>query len=137
VRRPGSTIARAGFSLVEVLIALVVLSLGILAVASMASSAIKQVQVGFNITNSTLAAQQVLDAYAMQPFDSIALGNSADTVSLAGIDYTVASAVTDVSTQLSTKTSDVIYKIVVYSGGGMGQRTAQRFETFVYNPNAF
>lgn len=138
---PGSTISKEGFSLVEVLVALVVLSVGILAVTTMAASSIRQVQQGFNITNSTLAAQQVLDTYMTLPFDSIALGAKADTLEVGGLDYFVVSSVTDVSAVWSPVSSNVIYKIVVYSGGGLARRTGQnfrrtteRFETLVYNP---
>ncbi len=135
--RPGSTIAREGFSLVEVLVALVILSIGILAVTSMAGTAVSQVRMGFNVTNSTLAAQQILDAYMMQPFDSIPLGSHADTVSLAGLGYTVVSTITDVSDQWSPVSSNIIYHIVVYAGGGLNQRSGERFETYIYNPNGF
>ncbi len=62
--------------MVEVLVALVVLSIGVLAVTGMAASSVTLVRNGFNLTNSTLAAQQVLDDYLVLPFDSLALGAS-------------------------------------------------------------
>ena len=135
-QRPRTTLTREGFSLVEVLVALVVLSIGILAVMGMAGSSVALVRSGFNLTNSTLAAQQVLDTYLITPFDSISVGSNADTVALGDQSYIVASTVTDVSAQLSTEDSDVLYQIVVYSGGGRDQKYAERFETFIYNdPN--
>ena len=134
--RPGAKLPNQGFTLVEVMIAMIILSIGVLAVAGMASSSIKQVRRGFNLTNSTFAAQQVLDRYMMMPFDSIPTGNSADTISVGGQDYRVLSTITDVSATWSTVNSDVVYHIVVYAGGGVNQRNGERFETFVYNQDA-
>ena len=131
--RPRTRLAREGFSLVEVLVALVVLSLGILAVTGMAASSVTQVRIGFNLTNSTMAAQQVMDRYLVQPFDSIQLGTQTDTVNLGNQDYYVISTVTDVSATLAVEDQDVLYKVVLYVGGGLDQRNAERFETFVYN----
>ncbi len=119
--------------MVEVLVALVVLSVGILAVTKMAASSVAQVRMAFNVTNSTMAAQQVLDRYLVLPFDSVALGTQADTVRLGSRDYYVVSTVTDVSAQMSTEDADVIYQIVVYVAGGPSQGNAERFETFIYN----
>ena len=131
--RPGS---KEGFTIVEILVAVVVLSIGILAVATMAGSAVTQVRRGFNITNSTLAAQQVLDRYLMLPFDSLQTGLSSDTISLAGLDYVVISDIDDVSAQWSPASSNVIYRILVYAGGGLAQNTrGERYETYVYNPD--
>ncbi len=135
-KRPRTTLAREGFSLVEVLVALVVLSVGVLAVAGLAASSVRLVRSGFNVTNSTLAAQQILDFYRVLPFDSIALGTSVDTITLGGQSYTVASTVTDVSAQMSYGDADILYQIVVYAGGGMDQKYAERFETFIYNGEA-
>jgi type IV pilus assembly protein PilV len=135
-KRPRTTLAREGFSLVEVLVALVVLSVGVLAVAGLAASSVRLVRSGFNVTNSTLAAQQVLDFYRVVPFDSIALGTAVDTITLGGQSYTVASTVTDVSAQMSYGDADILYQIVVYAGGGMDQKYAERFETFIYNGEA-
>ncbi len=132
-KRPRTTLAREGFSLVEVLVALVVLSVGVLAVTGMAASSVTLVRNGLNLTNSTLAAQQVLDGYLVLPFDSITLGTAADTINLGGQVYTVASTVTDVSAQLAVEDEDVLYKIVVYVGGGLDRGNAERFETFIYN----
>jgi type IV pilus assembly protein PilV len=136
--RPGSTLARQGFTLVEVSVALVVLSIGILAVMGMTTSSIAQVRRGFNVTNSTFAAQQVLDRYAMLPFDSISTGTVVDSISVAGQDYWVVSTVDDVSSTWSPLASNVIYQIVLYSGGGLDQnQNGERFETFVYNTGAW
>jgi prepilin-type N-terminal cleavage/methylation domain-containing protein len=132
-KRSESTIIREGFSLVEVLVALVVLSIGVLAVTGMATSSVTLVRNGFNLTNSTLAAQQVLDNYMITPFDSIPTGTRADTITLGGQVYTVASTVTDVSAQLAYADADILYQIVVYAGGGANQNYAERFEAFIYN----
>lgn len=130
---PGSTIAEKGFTLVEVLVALVILSVGILAVAALATTSVTQVQTGFNVTNSTIAAQQVLDAYIVQRFDSILMGATTDTVTLGGQNYYVVSTVTDISAALSVSAPDTLYKVVVYAGGGVFQRSGERFETMIHN----
>ena len=135
-KRPQPTLSREGFSLVEVLVALVVLSIGVLAVTGMAASSVTLVRNGFNLTNSTLATQQVLDGYMVLPFDSIALGSTADTITLGGQSYIVATTITDVSSTMSSGDANVLYQIVVYAGGGLNQKYAERFETFIYNnPN--
>lgn len=131
--RPESTSAESGLSLVEVVIALVILSVGILAVAGLSSTSVTQVQSGFNLTNSTIAAQQVMDGYIMTPFDSVSLGATTDTVSLGGQNFLVVSTVTDVSNAMAVASPKVIYKVVVYSGGGAFQRNGERFETLLFN----
>ena len=132
--RPRTTGSEGGFSLVEVLVALVVLSIGVLAVTSMAASSVTQVRMGFNLTNSTLAAQQILDSYMVMPFDSLPLGLNVDTIDLGSQDYVVLSTLTDVSSQLSVQAPAQLYQIVVYSGGGnLDRNNLERFETYIYD----
>ena len=120
--------------MVEVLVALVVLSIGVLAVTSMAASSVTQVRMGFNLTNSTLAAQQILDSYMVMPFDSLPLGLNVDTIDLGSQDYVVLSTLTDVSSQLSVQAPAQLYQIVVYSGGGnLDRNNLERFETYIYD----
>lgn len=127
----GPNTARGGFTLVEVIISLVILTVGLLAVATLSMTSIWQTRRGLDLTNSALAAAQVLDRVAVLPYDSVIVGNYVDTVSFGPIDYIVNWTVTDMTDSLSTGTG-LIKHISVLSGGGMTQTNAEQFELFIY-----
>ena len=129
---PGrSNTARGGFTIVEVIIALMILTVGLLAVATLSMTSIWHTRRGFDLTNSALAASQVLDGLAILPYDSVVVGNYVDTVSFGPVDYIVNWTVTDMTDSLSTGTG-LIKQISVLSGRGMTQTTAEPFELFIY-----
>ena len=122
-----------GFTIVEVIIALVILTVGILAVASLSATAIWQTRRGDDLTNSALAAAQVLDGVAVLPFDSVAVGTYTDTVSFGPVDYVVQWTVTDMSDSLAAGDAQ-IKRILALSGGGLTQTNAEQYELFIFDP---
>lgn len=62
---------RSGFSLVEVIIAMLILSLGILAMGSATGYVITQVRVADVRTERSAAVQQAVERLHAEPFDSI------------------------------------------------------------------
>ena len=130
--RSRSGAARGGFSLLEVIIALVILTVGILAVATLSATSIWQTRRGDDLTNSALAAGQVLDAVAVMPFDSIAVGAYADTFSFGPAQYIVSWLVVDVTDSLAAGNRQM-KRIVAVSGGGMTQLTGEQYELYIYD----
>ena len=130
---PGRT--RRGFTLVEVIFALVILTVGILAVATLSATSIWATRRGDDLTNSALAAGQVLDGVSVLPFDSVVVGAYADTVSFGPADYLVNWTVTDMTDSLATGSNE-IKRILVLSGGGLTQTTAEEYELFIFKPGS-
>ncbi len=127
--RPASE--RGGFTLVEIIVALVILLVGILGVAGLISTSVSQTRRADNITNSTIAAQQVLDRLTMLPFDSVPEGSGSDTISFGPADYIVVWTVVEMSDSLAAEGNE-IKKITVQSGGGLAQSAAENFELYIY-----
>jgi prepilin-type N-terminal cleavage/methylation domain-containing protein len=121
---------RAGFTLVEIMIAMVILVIGILAVAGMMASSVQQTRRADNLSNSAMAALEKLDGFANMPFDEVTLGTHSDTVSFGPSNWVVEWTVEDVSASMALG-SNQIKKITVRSGGGLGQRTAEVYELYV------
>jgi prepilin-type N-terminal cleavage/methylation domain-containing protein len=120
-----------GFTLVETIIALVILTVGILAVATMSSATVWQVRRGQDLTNATLVAQQVMEEIAATPFDSVPAGNYRDTVSMGGVRYTVGWIVVDLSDSLAAGGNE-FKEITVYTGGGLTQSSAETYSMAIY-----
>lgn len=64
-----STPLRAGFNLIEVMISLVILSVGLLAVAQMQVAAIRSIAFSRHLTSATYLARQQLEYLRSLPFD--------------------------------------------------------------------
>jgi prepilin-type N-terminal cleavage/methylation domain-containing protein len=60
-----------GFTLLELMVAIAILSIGILAVATMQSSAIRANHRGYRLTESTTLAQDRLEYLISQPYDDL------------------------------------------------------------------
>ena len=127
--------ARGGFTLIEVIFALMILTVGILAVSTLSATAIWQTRRGDDLTNSALAAEQVLDGVAVLPYDSVAVGDYADTVSFGPADYIVIWSVTDMTDSLSAG-DGFIKRILAFSGGGLTQTNAEQYELFIFKPGS-
>lgn len=124
---------RAGFTLVETIIALVILSIGILAVATLSSTSIWQVRRGQDLTNSTMAAQQVMEVLSRTPYDSVPEGAYSDSVRVGEIVYRIVWNVVDVTDSLATGGAR-LKRVTVYAGGGLAQPSPERFEMAIYGP---
>jgi prepilin-type N-terminal cleavage/methylation domain-containing protein len=126
---------RGGFTLVEMVIALTILLVGILGVAGLMGTSVTQTRRADNLTNSALAAQQVLDRLSMLPYDSVPEGKYSDTTSFGPGQYIVVWKVEDVSETLATEGNE-IKKITVLSGGGLTQSAAESYELFIFKAEA-
>lgn len=73
--------ARAGFTLVEVLMALTILSIGLLAIAGLAATSLRAVRGGAAQTRAAAAAASRFDSLASVPCDHIAASTSTAVVS--------------------------------------------------------
>jgi prepilin-type N-terminal cleavage/methylation domain-containing protein len=62
-----------GFTLIEVIVAISILTIGLLAVAAMQSSAIRGNNMGYRVTESTTLAQDRLEWLMMQDYTDAAL----------------------------------------------------------------
>ena len=120
-----------GFTLVETIIALVILTIGILAVATMSSATVWQVRRGQDLTNAALVAQQILEQIEDTPFDSVLVGSYGDTITMGGIDYHVAWIVQDLSDSLASGSNE-FKEITVYASGGLTQTSAEEYTTAIY-----
>ena len=118
--------------MVELIIALVILTVGILAVATLSATSVWQTRRGDDLTNSALAAGQVLDAVAVLPYDSVVVGTYQDTVNFGPAQYIVTWQVWDVTDTLS---GGEIKRIRALSGGGLTQTTGEQYELFIHNPS--
>lgn len=82
----------AGLTLIEVLIAVMVLAVGLLAVAGMAGAVASETQMGGNVTGQTAAGQDVLEELRMRDFAHADLApgtEEARHVTVASRTYTV------------------------------------------------
>jgi prepilin-type N-terminal cleavage/methylation domain-containing protein len=120
-----------GFTLVETIVALVILTIGILAVATMSSATVWQVRRGQDMTNAALVAQQVMEEITDTPFDSVSVGSFGDTITMGGIDYHVAWIVQDLSDSLASGSNE-FKEITVYASGGLTQSSAESFTMAIY-----
>jgi len=84
----------AGFTLIEVIGALMVFSVGVLMVMSMTSSLTTRFHVNTVRTNLAIVGQQRLDSIAALPYDSVSVGNAADTLTISNESYTCTIVVT-------------------------------------------
>lgn len=123
---------RDGFTLVELVIALVILSVGILSLANLSSTALLQIRRGQDLTGSALAAQEVIEDISSTPFDSVAAGKFADTIAVGGVDYTVAWSVVDATDSLASGSAE-LKLIEIFVGGGPTQTFAEQFDLAIYS----
>jgi len=63
-----------GFTLIEVMVAIAILSFGILAVATMQTSAIRANSRGYHLTEATTLAQDRIEYLTTQTFDGLVAG---------------------------------------------------------------
>ena len=124
---------RGGFTLVELVIAFTILLFGIMAVAGMMVTSVAQARRADNLTNSAMAAHQMLDIFATMPYDSVELGYHVDTTPFGPAIYVVEWTVEDVSETMAAGSNE-IKRIVLLSGGGLAQERAEVYTLFIYKP---
>jgi Tfp pilus assembly protein PilV len=75
--------ARGGFSMVEVVIALIILMVGVLGLAGTTAFIVRQVTLSDLMTERTAAFQTVIDRLQSLPYDSVASGSDSIGIFLA------------------------------------------------------
>jgi prepilin-type N-terminal cleavage/methylation domain-containing protein len=98
----------AGFSLIEILIALVILSISLLGLAGLMATASQNTSFGGHIMEAATFAQDRLEEVRVIPWGSVATGNDTKTGST-GIVYTRALAVSSPTASLKTVTITVTW----------------------------
>lgn len=87
-----------GFSLLEILIGLVILAVGLLAVAALQTTSVKGNYFSNNLMQATYIAQDRLEFLKTVPFDSLSSGNfSEESVTVRGKTFNRSYSVTKVS----------------------------------------
>ncbi len=102
----------AGFGLVEVLIAVVILAFGLLAITGVSLSTARQTRGAAYDTDQAMVAQQLMDGMA-QDYSAVPTGSSDTTITVAGRSYTVSRTVTQTSGKLKS------VQLVVTGGTGV------------------
>lgn len=76
---------RGGFSLIEVIVALIVLTIGVLGMAATTAFVVRQTTGADMRTNRTVALQTVVERLRAMPWDSV--GNGSDVVGRFDVDW--------------------------------------------------
>jgi prepilin-type N-terminal cleavage/methylation domain-containing protein len=123
--RRANRIARdeAGFGLVEILITMLILSVGLLALTTISAGVASQTRISAERTAQAMAAQQVLEDYTRRGYAAATSG--VDTVQISGRAYVVSSTVTDPSSRVRQVSSVV---------NGRGPTVARTYITRIYDP---
>lgn len=106
--------ARAGFSLVEVMVSMVVLSFGALSMVQMAGGLALGLRQAGAQTAVVAAAQTGLEATEVQDFGSVSVGTTVDTVAIQGRAYVRSVTVTSATSRV--KRVDVTVSPLVSPG---------------------
>ena len=104
-----------GFTLIEVLVAIVVLSVGLLGVAGLTVGIIKGNLYSKNVTSATVVGEQKIEAMQRVGYTNANTLVGTDTVSMAGTTYT---RVTSVSNATPTANMKTVTVTVSWNPGG-------------------
>jgi len=80
-----NTLKPCGFSLIEVLVSLVILSISLLALAGLMTTTTKNNAFGSHVTEAAILAQDQFEALRVSSWDAIVNGN--DRITIRGLDY--------------------------------------------------
>lgn len=120
----GPTHARAGFTMIEIIIAIVILAIGLLGLAGSTGYLIRTVTLGDLLTERTFASQTIIDRLQSLPYDNVVDGT--DTIGVFAVDW---EAVDD------GPQSKILTVVTVGPGlspGGMGNLAPAVADTFVF-----
>jgi len=105
LRRPAP---QRGFTLLEVLVAIVILTIGLLGAAGLTTGIIRGNHYSKNITSATAAAQSQLESVKSGGYtNAVAANFPDDTVSMGGMTFSRQTTITDDSPDASMKTISV------------------------------
>jgi type IV pilus assembly protein PilV len=110
IRRKKTFRSRDGFTLIEVLVALLILSVGLLGVAGLTAGIIRGDFFSRNITSATAIAQTQLEAVQNKGYlnaNTTNFPSSAATVSMGGVNFSRTTTITDNSPAANMKTISV------------------------------
>jgi prepilin-type N-terminal cleavage/methylation domain-containing protein len=114
--------ARAGFTLVEVLVALIILTVGVLGLAGTTALAVRQVTVADITAERATALQSVIERLRSQPYANLA----SDSIGRFGVTWTVTAA------PRSTEVEIVTVGPGAAMGSAMAGLRAEVADTFQY-----
>lgn len=115
--------SESGFGLVEALIALIILAVGLLAVAGIALSVSAQARAGVNTTGQVLAGQQVLEDMVQAGYGNVPTTDT--TVTVGNRTFTVSRSVTAAGTR---------WQEIQVEVEGIGERPPETFVTRLHAP---
>jgi prepilin-type N-terminal cleavage/methylation domain-containing protein len=101
----GTAASDRGFSLIEVIAALVIFSTGVLMVLRLTTALSARMEYSATASEVAVRSQERLDSLESLPFDSLALGTTADTLTIQGAQY--------VRTVVVTSVTGILYQIQV------------------------
>lgn len=116
--------ARAGFTMIEIIIAIVILAIGLLGLAGSTGYLVRTVTLGDLLTERTFASQTIIDRLQSLPYDSVV--NGTDSVGVFAVDW---EAVDDGP---QSKILTVITLGPGLSTNGMGMLAPAVADTFVF-----
>lgn len=116
--------ARAGFTLVEVLVALIILTVGVLGLAGTTALAVRQVTVADITAERATALQSTIERLRSQPYANLAAGS--DSIGRFEVTWTVTAAPRSTAIEIVTVGPGAA------SGAAMAGLRAEVADTFQY-----
>ena len=107
--RRGTRAPQQGFTLIEVLVAVFILTIGLLGTAGLTTGIIRGNHYSKNITSATAAAQSQLESVKSSGYaNAVAANFPTDTVSMGGMTFNRATTITSDSPAANMKTIAVV-----------------------------
>src|SRR4030095_3401936 len=107
--RRGTRATQKGFTLIEVLVAVFILTIGLLGTAGLTTGIIRGNHYSKNITSATAAAQSQLESVKSSGYvKAVAANFPTDTVSMGGMTFNRATTITSDSPAANMKTISVV-----------------------------
>jgi type IV pilus assembly protein PilV len=107
--RRGTGATQQGFTLIEVLVAVFILTIGLLGTAGLTTGIIRGNHYSKNITSATAAAQSQLESVKSSGYvNAVAANFPTDTVSMGGMTFNRATTITSDSPAANMKTISVV-----------------------------